>query len=161
MNAKIAILPGDGVGPEIVAEAVKVLNAVAQLFGHHFDLVEHPVGGAAHDLCGDCLPEETLAACKKADAVLLGAAQIQAVSALNLLSIISPLVDFHLFCLILSGDAQHGRRRKELRHCQQRFFIHLHFLQSFFILFQILKYRLVELHADHRGNRESKQHNKG
>lgn len=73
MNAKIAILPGDGVGPEIVAEAVKVLNAVAQLFGHHFDLVEHPVGGAAHDLCGDCLPEETLAACKKADAVLLGA----------------------------------------------------------------------------------------
>lgn len=73
MNAKIAILPGDGVGPEIVAEAVKVLNAVAQRFGHHFEMVEHPIGGAAYDLCGDCLPSETLAACKEADAILLGA----------------------------------------------------------------------------------------
>lgn len=73
MNAKIAVLPGDGVGPEIVAEAVKALNAVARRFGHHFEMVEHPVGGAAHDMCGDCLPEETLAACKRADAVLLGA----------------------------------------------------------------------------------------
>ena len=73
MKAKIAILPGDGVGPEIVAEAVKVLEAVARRFGHDFEMTEHPVGGAAYDRCGDCLPETTLAACKAADAVLLGA----------------------------------------------------------------------------------------
>ena len=73
MKANIAILPGDGIGPEIVAEAVKVLKAVATRFGHDFDMTVHPVGGAAHDLCGDCLPDATLAACKAADAVLLGA----------------------------------------------------------------------------------------
>ena len=73
MKAKIAILPGDGVGPEIVAEALKVLGAVARRFGHDFEMTEHPVGGAAYDLCGDCLPAATLAACKAADAVLLGA----------------------------------------------------------------------------------------
>ena len=73
MKARIAILPGDGVGPEIVAEAVKVLNAVAKRFEHDFEMTEHQVGGTAYDLCGDCLPETTLAACKAADAVLLGA----------------------------------------------------------------------------------------
>ena len=73
MKAKIAILPGDGVGPEIVAEAVKVLDAVARRFGHDFELLELPVGGAAYDTCGDCLPETTLAACQTADAILLGA----------------------------------------------------------------------------------------
>ena len=73
MKAKIAILPGDGVGPEIVAEAVKVLQAVERMFGHTFALDEHPVGGAAYDICGDCLPDPTLAACQAADAVLLGA----------------------------------------------------------------------------------------
>ena len=73
MKAKIAILPGDGVGPEIVAEAVKILESVARRFGHDFEMAEHPVGGAAYDRCGDCLPVATLAACKAADAVLLGA----------------------------------------------------------------------------------------
>ena len=73
LKPKLAVLPGDGIGPEIVAEAVKVLRAVAQRFGHDFELVEHPVGGAAYDLCGDCLPAETLVACKATDAVLLGA----------------------------------------------------------------------------------------
>lgn len=73
MKAKIAVLQGDGIGPEIVAEAVKVLHAVASRFGHGFEMAEYPVGGAAYDLCGDCLPNETLAACKAADAVLLGA----------------------------------------------------------------------------------------
>ena len=73
MKARIAVLPGDGIGPEIVAEAVKVLTAVARRFGHGFTMQEHPVGGAAYDLCGDCLPETTLAACKTADSVLLGA----------------------------------------------------------------------------------------
>ena len=73
MKAKIAVLSGDGIGPEIVAEAVKVLRAVEKRFGHRFEMVEHPIGGAAYDLCGDCLPDETLAACKTADAILLGA----------------------------------------------------------------------------------------
>ncbi len=73
MKARIAVLPGDGVGPEIVAEAVRTLAAVGRRFGHGFELAEHPVGGAAYDLCGDCLPDATLAACKEADAVLLGA----------------------------------------------------------------------------------------
>ena len=73
MKANIVLLPGDGVGPEIVAEAAKALKAVATRFGHDFEMTEHPVGGAAHDLCGDCLPDATLAACKAADAILLGA----------------------------------------------------------------------------------------
>ena len=73
MKAEIAVLPGDGVGPEIVAEAVKVLHTIATRFDHKFSIEEHPVGGAAYDLCGDCLPAATLAACKAADAVLLGA----------------------------------------------------------------------------------------
>ncbi len=73
MEAQIAVLPGDGIGPEIVAEAVKVLRAVERRFGHRFEMKEYPVGGAAYDCCGDCLPDETLAACKSADAILLGA----------------------------------------------------------------------------------------
>ena len=73
MKAEIAILPGDGVGPEIVAETVKVLDAVARRFGHDFEMTEYPVGGTAYDLCGDCLPDATLDACRAADAVLLGA----------------------------------------------------------------------------------------
>lgn len=73
MKTKIAVLPGDGIGPEIVAEAVKALRAVARRFGHDFEMTECPVGGSAYDMCGDCLPETTLAACKAAGAVLLGA----------------------------------------------------------------------------------------
>lgn len=73
MKKTIAVIPGDGVGPEIVGEAVKVLAATAKKFGHDFEMTTYPVGGAAYDLCGDCLPAATLAACKAADAVLLGA----------------------------------------------------------------------------------------
>ena len=73
MNKTIAVTPGDGIGPEIVAEAVKVLKAVGAKFGHEFTFDEHLVGGAAYDKFGDCLPEASLAACKAADAVLLGA----------------------------------------------------------------------------------------
>lgn len=73
MTCKIAVLPGDGIGPEITAQAVKVLRAVAVRFDHTMDIDERPVGGAAYDLCGDCLPDGTLAACRGADAVLLGA----------------------------------------------------------------------------------------
>ena len=67
---KIAVLPGDGVGPEVVAEAVKVLSALG---GPKLEMEEAPVGGAAYDASGDPLPEATLALAKKADAVLFGA----------------------------------------------------------------------------------------
>ena len=73
MKKTIAVLAGDGVGPEITAEAVKTLKTIAAHFGHDFVFDEKPVGGAAYDLCGDCLPDDTLAAAKSADAVLLGA----------------------------------------------------------------------------------------
>lgn len=65
----IAVLPGDGIGPEIVAEAVKVLKAL----GPKFNLEEAPVGGAAYDLSGHPLPPATLELAKKADAILFGA----------------------------------------------------------------------------------------
>ena len=70
---KIVILPGDGIGPEIVQEAVKVLETVKERFALDISFEERLVGGAAYDACGKCLPEETLEACKAADAVLLGA----------------------------------------------------------------------------------------
>ena len=73
MHKKIAVTPGDGIGPEIVAEAVKVLKAVGAKFGHEFEMTTYLVGGAAYDAFGDCLPDASLAACKAADAVLLGA----------------------------------------------------------------------------------------
>ena len=73
MKKTIAVLPGDGIGPEIVREAVKVLGKVGAKFGHAFTFDERPVGGAAYDACGDCLPDATRAACRAADAVLLGA----------------------------------------------------------------------------------------
>ncbi|HHV77326.1 MAG TPA: 3-isopropylmalate dehydrogenase [Syntrophothermus lipocalidus] len=70
---KIAVLPGDGIGTEIVPEAVKVLKAVAARFNHEFVFTQALVGGAAIDEMGVPLPEETLALCKASDAVLLGA----------------------------------------------------------------------------------------
>ena len=66
---KIAVLPGDGIGPEIVAQAIRVLKAL----GPKFDLEEAPVGGAAYDLAGHPLPPATLELAKKADAILFGA----------------------------------------------------------------------------------------
>src|SRR5262245_56140676 len=69
---KIAVLPGDGIGPEIVGQAVKVLKALhAQ--GLQLDMQEAPIGGAGYDAAGDPLPEGTLALARQADAVLLGA----------------------------------------------------------------------------------------
>ena len=73
MQAKITLLPGDGIGPEVVAEGVKVLQAVAAKFGHTFAYTEALIGGIAIDTTGKPLPDETLAACRAADAVLLGA----------------------------------------------------------------------------------------
>ncbi len=73
VRANIVVLPGDGIGPEVTAGAVAVLKAVAANSGHAFEFNEYPMGGIAIDTHGDPLPPETLAACKSADAVLLGA----------------------------------------------------------------------------------------
>jgi 3-isopropylmalate dehydrogenase len=73
MRARIAVLPGDGIGPEVIAQGTACLHAIAQAFGHAFTLETLPFGGAAIDSCGEPLPAATLAACLAADAVLLGA----------------------------------------------------------------------------------------
>jgi 3-isopropylmalate dehydrogenase len=70
---KIVLLPGDGIGPEIVRVAVRVLKDCAAKFGHRFDFAEFPFGGSAIDAAGEPFPAETLAACQSADAILLGA----------------------------------------------------------------------------------------
>ena len=72
-NYKIVLLEGDGIGPEIVAEATKVLNKAAERFGFSVSYENALLGGIAIDETGVPLPEETVDACKKADAVLLGA----------------------------------------------------------------------------------------
>ena len=73
MQVTICLLPGDGIGPEIVEQARLVLEAIAGRFGHQFNFESHLMGGCAIDDCGDPLPDSTLAACRSADAVLLGA----------------------------------------------------------------------------------------
>lgn len=73
IKAKIVVLPGDGIGPEVTQEAVRVLEAVARKFGHDFAFETHLIGGAAIDATGSALPDSTLGACMNADAVLLGA----------------------------------------------------------------------------------------
>ena len=73
MRYNICVMPGDGIGPEIVAEAVKVLDVVGKKFGLEFAYTQALIGGAAIDAKGVPLPDETVAACKAADAVLLGA----------------------------------------------------------------------------------------
>ena len=73
MEKTIAVIRGDGIGPEIVGEAVAVLNAVAAKFGHTFTYEEAPMGGNAIDAFGVPLPDSSLQTCLKADSVLLGA----------------------------------------------------------------------------------------
>ena len=73
MKAKIVILPGDGIGPEVTATALDVLTTVATRFGHEIITEEHLLGGCAIDTFGTALPELTLEACLMSDAVLLGA----------------------------------------------------------------------------------------
>jgi isocitrate dehydrogenase len=73
MEATIAVLPGDGIGPEVTEEAVKVLEAVGQGWGHRFTFNEALLGGCAIDATGSAMPDETLRVCQAADAVLLGA----------------------------------------------------------------------------------------
>ncbi|MDG1896645.1 MAG: 3-isopropylmalate dehydrogenase [Fuerstiella sp.] len=73
MDAKIVLLPGDGIGPEIVTQGKRLLEAVAAKYGHTFAMAEHPIGGNAIDDFGDPLPQPTIDACKDSDAILLGA----------------------------------------------------------------------------------------
>lgn len=73
MNVKITLIPGDGIGPDVVGQAVRVLEQVGQRFGHTFAFRTALAGGAAIDAAGTPLPDETMAACREADAVLLGA----------------------------------------------------------------------------------------
>ena len=70
---KITLLRGDGIGPEIVAEALKVLDAAGKKYGFSLEYTDALMGGCAIDATGKPLPEETIEACKAADAVLLGA----------------------------------------------------------------------------------------
>ena len=73
MEAKIVLIPGDGIGPEIVREAKRVLDHVSEKFGHHFIYEEIDMGGCSIDKFGVPLTDEALAKAKAADAVLLGA----------------------------------------------------------------------------------------
>lgn len=73
MKKTIVLLPGDGIGPEVTRAAATVLRECAHEFSHQFEMREYPIGGAAIDVTGTPLPGETLDACRKADAVFLGA----------------------------------------------------------------------------------------
>ncbi|MGL4521205.1 MAG: 3-isopropylmalate dehydrogenase [Bacilli bacterium] len=73
MEKVIALLPGDGIGPEIVASAVQVLDAIAEKFNHTFQYETALIGGIATDKVGSPLPDETIEICRKSDAILLGA----------------------------------------------------------------------------------------
>lgn len=73
MNKQIAYLPGDGIGPEVAAEARKVLQTVADTFGHEFEFVEAPIGAMAIEATGSAFPDVTRELCENADAILFGA----------------------------------------------------------------------------------------
>jgi 3-isopropylmalate dehydrogenase len=73
MEYRIAVLPGDGIGPEVMAECLKVLAAVGQRTGHQFRTSEGLIGGIAIDTTGTALPDDTVTLCRASDAVLLGA----------------------------------------------------------------------------------------
>ena len=73
MKYKIALVPGDGIGPEIIADAREVLEKTAEKFGHDFEFNEYDAGGSAIDKHGVPLPQETIDGCLASDSVLLGA----------------------------------------------------------------------------------------
>jgi 3-isopropylmalate dehydrogenase len=73
MNYKIAVIPGDGIGPEVIRETIKVLQKMEEKTEHTFQFTEVLAGGCAIDATGECLPENTVKVCKESDAVLLGA----------------------------------------------------------------------------------------
>ncbi|MFD1294728.1 3-isopropylmalate dehydrogenase [Lutibacter holmesii] len=72
MNLNIALLPGDGIGPEVTQQAVKILNAIAEKYNHNFKYTKAAIGAAAMKINGDPLPNETLKICSEADAILFG-----------------------------------------------------------------------------------------
>lgn len=73
MNYKLAVIPGDGIGPDVVEQTLLVLDKVGEKFGHTFQYHKVLAGGCAIDATGGCLPQETIDMCKASDAVLLGA----------------------------------------------------------------------------------------
>lgn len=73
MEKQITVINGDGIGPEVTAQSIKVLNAIAAVFGHHFHYTHALMGAIAIDQTGNPLPDETIAACKMSDAILFGA----------------------------------------------------------------------------------------
>lgn len=73
MNYKIAVVPGDGIGPEVTTQALRVLDRIGEKYNHHFEYTKVLAGGAAIDATGGCLPRETVEVCKASDAVMLGA----------------------------------------------------------------------------------------
>ena len=73
MKKNITIIPGDGIGPEVTRETVRVLNAVALKFHHDFNFTHCLMGASAIDETGDPLPQDTIDSCLQSDAVLLGA----------------------------------------------------------------------------------------
>ena len=73
MNYKIALLPGDGIGPEVIEQAVRVLNVTGEAAGHTFSFTEGLVGAVAIDHTGNPFPDETLDLCRRSDAILFGA----------------------------------------------------------------------------------------
>src|SRR5690606_32094235 len=73
MDLNIAVLAGDGIGPEVTQQAIKTLNAIGEVYNHNFTFKDAVVGAAAIDQTGDPLPEKTLEVCLQTDAVLFGA----------------------------------------------------------------------------------------
>lgn len=73
MNLRITVLPGDGIGPEVIAQAIRILQVVGRMYGRSFEFHAHPIGGAAIRATGSPLPDETVANCLASDAVFLGA----------------------------------------------------------------------------------------
>jgi 3-isopropylmalate dehydrogenase len=73
MEKKIAVILGDGIGPEVTQQSIKVLNAIAQRFGHSFEYSYGIMGADAIDKTGNPLPDETIETCLQSDAILFGA----------------------------------------------------------------------------------------
>ena len=73
MEYKLAVIPGDGIGPDVVEQTLLVLDKVGEKFGHTFHYQKVLAGGCAIDATGACLPQETIDVCQASDAVLLGA----------------------------------------------------------------------------------------
>merc|ERR1712086_494238 len=72
IEKQIAVLPGDGIGEEVVAETIKVLDAICEKYGHTLNYTKCAIGGAGFDECGEHFPEATKAVCETSDAILFG-----------------------------------------------------------------------------------------